>query len=299
MALNACERARQSTELPTQGDLDVLGEILIPSLLNDQLTTETFLILSPHKKLHAIPWAGLLPQFSSECLVNICIPTVVPSLRSLYVLWQRNNFENSSARENGLVVGLSSFGGKYRELPSVRDEVSFLRSTLGASGSYLVEKDAAWENILKLDQLSAGKEAGLSRFSWLHIASHFFSDALVGRLGSLALSDSDIWLDKLYDLSSLPNLVTLSACNGISSFVYEGDEHVDFPSTCLAAGANSVVGSLWPVLDGVASEFTSVFYMHYLEGMSPAKAVAHTQREMMGRDGQAGQWASFMCVGLP
>ncbi|HKJ38170.1 MAG TPA: tetratricopeptide repeat protein, partial [Anaerolineales bacterium] len=64
MALDACKRAGQNAEAPTQGDLDVLGKTLIPAQLAEHLTPETFLILSPNKELHGVPWAALKPAGS-------------------------------------------------------------------------------------------------------------------------------------------------------------------------------------------------------------------------------------------
>jgi tetratricopeptide (TPR) repeat protein len=298
-ALDACKRAVQNPEPPTQGDLEILGLALIPAILAERLSPDTYLLLSPHKKLHTIPWSALHPQFSSKPLAQICIPVVVPSLQSLSVIWQRNK-PITAGHEDGLVIGLSSFGGRRRELPHVKNEIAFLSSRLGPSGKCLSESDATWENMLKLHHGEEdGDDKGLSRFAWLHIASHFFSHPQTGRLSGLSLWDGDIWLDKLRDLSPLPRLVTLSACNSISSLVYEGEEHVDLPATCLAGGADIVVGSLWPVLDQSAAEFTSKFYSHYLDRMGPAEALVWTQRELMDRNAGISQWASFICIGAP
>ncbi|HRQ24458.1 MAG TPA: CHAT domain-containing protein, partial [Anaerolineales bacterium] len=250
MALEACQRAGRSPEPPTPADLAVLGQALLPDSLAGELTPDTFLLLSPHRNLHAIPWAALQPGFSSEPLANLCAPAVIPSLQNLTVIWERRAVGLAPGRGNGLAVGLSTFDGKHRDLPQVRSGISFLMSKLGPAGACLAEEDATWKNIL---QLAHGSAEGLSRFAWLHIASHFFSHPQTGRLSGLALRDGDVWLDELRDLAPLPGLVTIAACNSISSFVYEGDEHVDLSSVCLAAGADSVVGSLWGVLDQAAA----------------------------------------------
>jgi len=197
-------------------------------------------------------------------------------------------------RRNGLLVGLSTFGGRRPELPYVRNELGILASKLGSESRQLAEEDASWKNLLALHQ-SAG---GLSHFGWMHIASHFFSHPLTGRLSGLTFWDRDVWLDQLRDLSPLPNLVTLSACNSLSSFVYEGEEQVDLPTTCLIAGANTVIGNLWRVLDRAAAEFTSRFYDQYLAGVRSAQAVAHVQRELIDQGHPLQEWAGFTCLGV-
>lgn len=121
----------------------------------------------------------------------------------------------------------------------------------------------------------------------------------MGRLSGLTLQDGDVWLDTLRDLAPMPRLVTISACNSISSFIHEGDEHVDLPSVCLAAGADSVVGNLWGVLDQAAAGFSAGFYSHYLNGSSPAIAVMQTQRDLIMHGEPASQWAGFICIGAP
>jgi len=300
VALEVCRRAGQNPELPTQADLQVLGQVLIPPSAAAYITPDTFLLLSPHKGLHTIPWPALQPESASQSLAQLCIPTVVPSLQSLGAIWQRNSLAGSSRQASGLVIGLSAFGGRHRELPHVKSEISFLSSRFGPGGVFLTEEAATWENMLKLNERTMdGENKGLSRIAWMHIASHFFSDALTGRLSGLALWDGDVWLDKLRDLSPLPALVTLSACNSISSFVYQGDEHVDVPTTFLTAGADRVVGSLWPILDDAAAIFTSSFYAYYLAGMSPAQAVAQVQRDLIDQGKPVDQWASFISIGAP
>jgi CHAT domain-containing protein len=255
------------------------------------------LVVSPHKELHAIPWAALTVEASAKMLVQSCIPVVTPSIQSLMMLWRRDEAIPIKP-QNGLAIGLSSFGERRRELPHVKDEITFLSSKLGADGVCLAESDASWKNLIELNQTSVnGKRRGLSRFDWMHIASHFFSHAQTGRLSGLALYDGDVWLDSFRDLSPLPKLVTLSACNSISSFVYDGEEHVDLPSTCLIAGAQNVVGSIWPVLDNAAAGFTSRFYSHHLNGMSPAQALAKSQRELLDRGAPVSEWAGFQCIG--
>lgn len=296
MALEACQRAGRSATLPTPEDLRVLGQSLLPDSLADELTPDTHLLLSPHRGLHAIPWAALQPGFSPEPLANLCVPAVIPSLQNLMVIWERGAVNTASRRGDGLALGLSTFSGKHQDLPQVRSELSFLRARLGPDGVCLAEEDATWEDIR---QLARGSAQGLSRFAWLHIASHFFSHPQMGRLSGLALWDEDVWLDSFRDLAPMPGLVTISACNSIFSFVHEGDEHVDLPSVCLAAGADSVVGSLWGVLDQAAAGFSAGFYSHYLNGLRPANAATQTQRELITRGEPISQWAGFICIGAP
>ena len=120
-----------------------------------------------------------------------------------------------------------------------------------------------------------------------------------GRLSGFSLWDGEIRLDQLRDLAPLSNLVTFSACNSSYSYIYEGDEHVGLPATCLIAGANSVVGSTQPIIDHAATEFITAFYRYFFEGYSPAQAVAQAQRQMIKKEEETTTWASFTCMGVP
>lgn len=294
MALEACLSVQHGRGYPSQGDFDALGRGLVPDGLAGRLTPDTVLLLAPHGKLHSLPWAALGVGRSGASLVSLCVPALVPSLNVLAHLWDGMAARQASPRRDGLVIGLSAFGGRHRDLPHVRREVETLGARLGDGGHILSEAGAAWEGLLSLRD-----ERGLSRFDWLHIASHVIPDRQTGRLSEVALYGGNASLDQLRDLSPLPGLVTLSACNGIYNFTYEGDEHVGLPAACLVAGAKSIVGSAWPVLDEAAADFTQVFYDKYLDHSSPARALAAAQREMIASGQAFDRWGSFVCVGLP
>ena len=295
MSLESYNNGQNVESLLTK-DLEILGDWLIPDCIAENLTLDTVILLAPHRELHGIPWAGLRPGFSSESLVFSCVLNIIPSLQSLSFLWRRSLLDSSQSRDQGLVVGVSSFGGLKDDLPSVKEETTALREAMPNS-KFLLEKEATWENLISLH--SQGKKNGLSDFSWLHIASHAYADIHSGRLSRVALWNSDMRLDQLRDLGPLPSLVTYSACNSIYSFIYEGDEHVGLFTTSFIAGANTVVGSIWPVSDHAAAKFTTFFYTMYRNGLSPAQVVALTQREMARNGEKVSDWAGFTCMGIP
>lgn len=293
-ALVACDKARRRAEPLQHRDMEILGGSLLPTSLVEHLSPDTHLLIAPHRKLHQIPWAALQPEFTTQPLAALCIPSIVPSLQSLDMLWRRSASVQGSDRANGLLVGLSSFNGVHPDLPSVRAELTALSKMLEGHGKVLPEQDASWQNLLMLK-----RDGGFSDFAWLHIASHFSSDGHSGRLSRLVLSDREIFLDEIRDLAPLPGLVSLSACNSNDSFLFEGDERVDLQTTCLIAGANTVVGSSWPLIDDSAAELTVHFFEHYLAGASPSRVVVQAQRQMIESRKPLEAWASFVCAGMP
>jgi CHAT domain-containing protein len=197
-------------------------------------------------------------------------------------------------RVNGLLVGLSSFHGTQDELPFVGTELGALSQMLGPHGQALTEQDASWQKLLSLK-----RDGVFSTVAWLHIASHFLSDRQTGRLSGLVLSDGNVFLDQIRDLAPLPALVSLSACNSNDSFLFEGDERVDLQTTCLIAGANTVVGSAWPLIDESAAELTVLFFKRYFAGSSPSQVAVQAQRQMIESGKPLEAWASFVCAGMP
>ncbi|MDH5508254.1 MAG: CHAT domain-containing protein [Anaerolineae bacterium] len=293
----------RSRQVPIESDLEILGGVLIPAFLQDQLTPNTLLLLAPHRELHTVPWAALPTGDTNEPLVNICLPVVVPSMNSLMLLWQRAIHPQPAgapAEPNGLIVSLSEFQPPWPSLPSVKQEVIAIKSHLGLNGKELPEGEATWKNLVALTH-PKGKNRGdgLRNFSFLHVASHIFSDPHTGRLSGVILADSEIWVDRWRDLAPLPALVTLSACNGTQSLIYLGDEPVGLPITCLVAGAERVIGSIWPVQDHAAAELMTDFYTYWATGKKPAEALAMAQRAAFKRGAKIDDWASLICFGVP
>jgi len=300
LALEECFKARRNATSLPESDLRVLGDFFIPLSVAEILTPDTCLLLAPHRTLHGLPWGAIQSGAFSQPLACVCTPNIIPSLKTLALLCERHLSNPVSNRDQGLVVGLSEFRGAYQELPYVKSEIDVLHAKLGPGGRALRESEASWENIRGLVVSGdSGNPGGLSRFAWLHIASHVLSDVHTGRLSGIALWDGDIWLDQLLDLAPLPRMVTFSACNSIYSVIHQGDEHVGLPTTCVTAGAQSIVGSIRPIPDRLATEFMIDFYSHYLNGMRPSQAVVQTQRQMIARGEETANWASFISVGVP
>jgi CHAT domain-containing protein len=295
VALESIKQSQQNGHPPEESDLRILGTSLFSAELMKTLQPETCLIISPHGLLHGIPWNALQPDAAGDFLVEKCIPVIVPSLRSAALIWGQNKSNIILPRQKGIIVGISDFKGTHPALPFVRNEVESLRPLLSSGGKILLEKDATWENLAAFSRSNSMK--ALSDFSFLHIASHFFADSISGRLCGLSLYEEDIFLDQLNELAPLPEMVTLSGCSSTYIRTYPGDEPVGLPTTCLLAGAKSVIGSNWPVRDEFASQFMAAFYQNYFSGLSPASALASTQRAFIAQKNAIICWAGYSCIG--
>ena len=66
-------------------------------------------------------------------------------------------------------------------------------------------------------------------------------------------------------------LVVMSACQtAITDFLKLPDEAIGLPAGCLQAGAEAVVGTLWPVNDLSAAILMIEFYRLHIEQRHPS-----------------------------
>lgn len=292
-ALDQCSKTGPR-RLLLHRDLTVLGEALLPKEIVAQLTIDTHLLIVPNKKLHRLPWAALPVDEQGSSLVTSCIPTVVPSLQSLLALWQRPQAKSKKLALPGLLIAVTHFQERHHPLVNVEQEIDVLVELFGGQVESLINAEAIVENWRQLQQ-----EADRSRFGFLYIATHAFSDQVTGRLSGIALHDRDLWLDELKQFAPLPPLVTLSTCSGLRNFIHDGDEQIGLTISCLAAGAQRVVGSLWPILDESSPSFMRDFCQGLLDGYGAAEALVRAQRTAVYTGTDIMHWASFQCIGQP
>lgn len=283
-------------QAPEINDLRTLGKLLLPDSLQELLQPESRLIICPHGMLHGLPWNAFQIGKDNRFLVEKCIPVIIHSLRTASIILNSKTQDVDIPRQKGLCVGLSDFKGLYPPLQYILKELNSLLPMMVPGSHILSEEDATWQNLYELSHVNSS--SGLSRFSFLHIASHFFSDSISGRLSGMSLFGEEIYQSQLNDLAPLPDLVTLSGCNSLFSLYYTGDEPVGLPSTCLVGGAKNVIGSFQPVRDEISARFMPEFYKNYFSGLSPAFALAKTQRDLLANSDKLINWVGYQCVGV-
>jgi CHAT domain-containing protein len=96
-------------------------------------------------------------------------------------------------------------------------------------------------------------------------------------------------------------LVTLSGCETGLALSSGGDEQLGLGRAFLAAGANSLLMSLWSVEDNATSELMKLFYQHLLNGESKVQALRAAQCNFLRQEGLMYShpyfWAAFRLVG--
>jgi CHAT domain-containing protein len=130
---------------------------------------------------------------------------------------------------------------------------------------------------------------GHSRLDAPNFSSVLLAD---GRFNAIDAFSLDLWDCEL---------VTLSGCETGLALIGGGDEQLGLGRAFLAAGAKTLVMSLWPVEDNATNELMQLFYQNLLRGESKVEALKNAQYTLLHREGSSYAhpyyWAAFRLVG--
>jgi CHAT domain-containing protein len=162
--------------------------------------------------------------------------------------------------------------------------------------------DAQATRTALLDRSARGD---LAQYGLLHFAGHARLLPARGLAAHLKLWDADLLLPEVAGLRLDGALVVLSACDGAATDILPGEEVLSLSWAFLAAGASSVLASLWRVEDTMAVQVMSAFYDALLHHHDAAVALAQMQRELIAVHANDSDlavapsiWASFVLTGI-
>ena len=173
-------------------------------------------------------------------------------------------------------------------------------------GSWVEARDVAAQ---VQGQLLLGPEASKARLMelshgarMLHLATH--STVRPGNLASssFVLSGGNLELREIFGLQLAPGaLVVLSSCQSGLAQDHPGREVTSLAYAFHAAGATSVVSTLWPIDDQAQSQLIPTFYKSLAGGMSRAQALSEAKRSLRSQPATAHPyyWAGLYLLGDP
>ncbi|XP_068728505.1 tetratricopeptide repeat protein 28-like [Montipora capricornis] len=162
-------------------------------------------------------------------------------------------------------------------------------------------------NLVPLTRAEATKEGVLKRINsvaLVHLAAH-------GRLstGEIILApnperkseipEEQDYLLKMSDVQTVrlrAKLVVLSCCHSGRGEV-KSEGVVGIARAFLAAGARSVLVSLWQIDDEATKEFMKCFYQHLRDGKTASEALREGMKHLRELNEPEKHWAPFVLIG--
>lgn len=242
--------------------------------------------LVPEGILHYLPFGALINE-DDQFLIEKYSISVSPSVSILKLCREKN------PRRWRSMLLLADPDGR---LPGSRREVQEIAQQSPNRRFAFVGESATQDRL----------EENVSYYDVLHLATHGRFNRRAPWRSHLELSNDVLSVPEIGKLNLDDTyLVTLSACEtalsgGAMSDIPDGDEWVGLNQAFLAAGAPSIMASLWPIDDQVSGKFMVSFYEH-LEVTSKSDALAKVQREFLASQSTRHPfyWAAFTIIGDP
>ena len=129
------------------------------------------------------------------------------------------------------------------------------------------------------------------QYSYIHFVAHGTASQLSPLDSAIVLSKATAEEDsfKLHarDIIAHPlraDVVTISACYGSGSTIYDGEGLIGLSWGFIRAGAHNVVGALWAVSDKSTSQLMGEFYSEIRKGRSPEDALRAAKLSLLHSD---------------
>jgi CHAT domain-containing protein len=267
--------------------LKKLYDLLIAPVASLLPSASGFLTIVPYDSLHKLPFHALYN--GSRYLIEDYQINYLPASSLLTHLALRHSQQNDpaeAATRPPIVFGYSDRGYLQR----VQDEARTIASLLG--GDCYLEEDAT---IARLIQQAPSSPI-------IHLATHGQSRLDAPNFSYVRLADGQLNAIDAFSLDLLHcELVTLSGCETGLALSGGGDEQLGLARAFLAAGAASLVISLWSVEDTSTNELMQHFYQRLLQGESKVQALRSAQCNLLHQtDSMYAHpyfWAGFRLVG--
>ncbi len=339
LALSAAAlRLRESMGVPGRGvptaprissaagsaDLKRFYQLLIEPI-RDMLPSQegARLIIVPERALFLVPFAAL-ENAAGEPLIARHAISVVPSLQTLALAALRKQTGGNAS--SSVVVG-NPLMPQYAPRPGARP--IDIPPLPGAE-----EEAKAVAALLKTNALTgaaATKSAVLSQAAgarYVHLATHGFLDRLTHQAqsgvnphvreialfdetadggvktpGMLALTPAGndngmLTADEIAQATTRAELVVMSACDSGRGAIND-DGVIGLSRAWMAAGAPSVMVTLWQIPDDATKDLMVAFYQQLTAGVRKAEALRLAMLAARAKYPDPFNWAAFMLIGEP
>jgi len=193
-----------------------------------------------------------------------------------------------------------NFEFHYSRLEFSGKEIENIESYFEKASSEVYVRDKATEQNVK-------KEGGLTKFDYVHFATHGYIDEDEPDRSSLVLTqepntgeDGFLRASEIFNLSLNADLVVLSACQTGLGKLIRGEGMVGLTRAFMYAGTPSIVVSLWSVSDNSTAVLMGEFYKNLIKNkLSKTDALRKAQLSLIKDPEYAHPfyWAPFILIG--
>jgi len=147
----------------------------------------------------------------------------------------------------------------------------------------------------------------ISTFRYIHFSSHIELDNDVPDLSRIELSQAGrslirqrgaLFYQDIQRMNLAADLVFLAGCRGSGGKQLAGEGLLSITNAFFEAGANAVIGSLWPLDDAVSLEFIAEYYRQLRKSGTPAEALLQARRVIAKRWPSPVYWAGLTLQGV-
>ncbi|HVE59248.1 MAG TPA: CHAT domain-containing protein [Pyrinomonadaceae bacterium] len=233
------------------------------------------LVIVPVGATHYVPFHAL--HSGEKYLVETREIVYSPSA----AVWQFLTNKPARKTQNALLIGFAD-----EKIPLVDREIEALQKIFPAAKTFTGES-ANFSNYRQNAQ----------KFDILHLACHGQFRPENPLFSSLHLADGFVTVRDICAQNLNAALVTLSACETGLNKIYAGDEILGLARGFLAAGADSLVLSLWTVSDEATVRLMKDFYTFLQRGETVAASLRLAQINFIQNNSHPYFWSPFTVIG--
>ena len=260
------------------------------------------IIIIPDASLAYLPFASLLTTAPDQPMQYRSYPFLLRDYQISYAYSASllaKALSKASLQNKGTCLAMApTFEGHHPPLAPLTHntlEVDGLGTLIGAKT--LLDTAATFANFLNV----------APQYQILHLATHGVANIYRSEYCYLAFSAAEgqsknrLYVQDLYKLDLPFDLVVMSACESGTGLFHAGEGQISLGRGFVAAGARSVVSTLWSVNDAKTADFMFNFYRHLKQGTEKDEAIRLVQQQYLATashdDAHPFYWAAYVPIG--
>lgn len=275
---------------------------LIWAQLEPHISGTTEFVIVPDGTLAYLPFAALLTDKPERAMRYRSYPYLLHRYQISYAystaLLAKAIHQSRKKRKFSCLAFAPTFEGHTPPLLPLQFNASEVNGLKKAIGADAYTGDAATlANFLKM----------APHYQVLHLATHGVTNSSRSEFSYLAFSipepgvNGHLYVQDLYETHLSADMVVMSACESGLGLFQAGEGAISLGYGFVAAGARSIISTLWSVNDAKTADFMQVFYQKLQEGMTKDAAIRAVQEAYLEdatqEDAHPFYWAAYLPVG--